>query len=71
MTRSVAWVRLRSVADLKEGDIVRGVVHDTLPGGEPYIITANYGAHAVAVRTLEVTNPIEWEVLRKLDGDQR
>jgi hypothetical protein len=44
---------------LKPGDIVRGV------RGESYVVTANYGDRVTAVRTADLTNPHEWEIVRK------
>ena len=41
------------------GDIV---IHMT---GETYLVTGNYGEHVTAVRTVEMTNPLEWKVLSK------
>lgn len=46
---------------LEVGDIVR---HKS-KGSLPYIITGNYGDRVTAVRSQDLTNPIEWEVVRK------
>lgn len=43
------------------GDIIR---HKGDSGG--YIVTANYGDRVTAVRTVDVTNPDEWD---KMNGD--
>jgi hypothetical protein len=46
--------------NLRYGDIVRSQA-----GGESYIVTANYGGRVTAVRTADLTNPIEWELVQK------
>lgn len=43
------------IASLQPGDIIR---HKG--SGDAMIITANYGDHAIAVRTQHVSNPFEW-----------
>lgn len=48
------------LAQLQPGDIIRPV-----GGAEAMIVTANYGNHAVAVRTVHVANPGEWELVAK------
>lgn len=49
---------IKSISELKVGDIIKhkGTFRD------PYVIMANYGDRATAVRTVDVTNPIEWEL---------
>lgn len=42
------------------GDIIR---HKS--EGKALIVTGIYGDHVTAVRSVDVTNPIEWEVLKK------
>jgi hypothetical protein len=42
------------------GDIVRGKV-----SGEAYVVTGNYGERVTAVRTADLTNPDEWEVITR------
>ena len=45
---------------LKRGDIVRHKDdHDS------YIVDANYGNRVTAVRTEDMTNPLEWELVLK------
>jgi hypothetical protein len=44
---------------LQPGDIVR---HKS--GGGGYIVTANYGARITAVRTADISNPDEWDVVK-------
>ncbi|MBN3949384.1 MAG: hypothetical protein HWQ38_24140 [Nostoc sp. NMS7] len=46
--------------NLKTGDIVRGVL-----SSHTYIVTDNYGDHVTAVRTVDLTNPSEWELVQK------
>lgn len=41
---------------LREGDIVRGK-----SSGMAFIITGNYGERLTAVRSVDITNPDEWE----------
>ena len=45
--------------DLQVGDIVQ-----SRGSGMAYIVTANYGDYAIAVRTAHVTNPIEWKLVK-------
>ncbi len=47
---------------LDVGDIVRGKlsVHS-------YVVTANYGGRVTAVRTADLTNPPEWNLVKKAD----
>lgn len=44
--------------NLKPGDVVR---HQS--GGANYLVTATYGDRVTAVRTIDMTNPIEWVVV--------
>ncbi len=46
--------------NLRDGDVV---AHKS--GGDPCIVTGNYGDHVTAVRTVDITNPIEWELRSK------
>lgn len=43
---------------LDRGAIVR---HKSL--GDSYVVTANYGDRVTAVRSVDLTNPDEWEVV--------
>ena len=45
---------------LRTGDIVRG--RATAQG---YVVTGHYGHHVTAVRTINITNPDEWELILK------
>lgn len=53
------FLNVISISDLQNGDIIRNK-----SGSESYIVTGNYGTHVTAVRTVDVTNPSEWEVLQ-------
>ena len=39
-------------------------------GGHSVIVTGNYGDHVTAVRTVDVTNPDEWRIIRKVHTDE-
>jgi hypothetical protein len=45
-------------AHLKRGDLVRGKW-----SGVAYIVTSHYGSHVTAVRTVDLTNPAEWDLV--------
>lgn len=51
------------LAALEPGDIIR---HKH--GAEALVVTANYGDRATAIRTYDVSNPPEWDLLRKHHG---
>lgn len=55
--------QLMSIAELKTGDVVQGK-----SSGLSYVVTDNYGDHAIAVRTMHVSNPSEW-LLVEADAD--
>jgi len=46
--------------NLNVGDIVR-----SNPTGLAYIVTQIFGDRITAVRSVDITNPIEWELVRK------
>ena len=52
-------IPLISISDLKPGMIIR---HKG--SSEGYIVTANYGNYAFAVRTMHVSNPSEWLIVK-------
>lgn len=54
---------VKSIKDVKLGLVVRGRA-----SGEAYIVTANYGDRATAVRTQDITNPDEWEIENRDDS---
>lgn len=43
---------------LQPGDIIRHRMDK-----DSYVVTANYGTYAIAVRTVHLSNPNEWEVI--------
>ena len=47
--------------NLQFGDVVQSKIY-----GLGYIVTANYGSHITAIRTVDITNPIEWYLIRKI-----
>lgn len=53
------FVEFENIMQLKTGDIIR---HKS--SSEGYIVTAQYGGRATAVRTVDVTHPNEWLVMR-------
>jgi len=46
--------------NLNTGDIIRH-----LSSGDSLVVTGNNGDTATAVRTCEITNPIEWQLISK------
>ncbi len=48
----------KSMTDFKRGRVVRNTL-----SGESYVVTGNYGDHALAVRTVDISNPAEWEIV--------
>ena len=50
---------------LQEGDIIKSPIEQ-----EAYIVTGHYGNHFTAVRTLDVTNYQEWELVKKQRNDE-
>lgn len=49
--------------NLQVGDLVR---HAAFHG--VYVVTGNYGGRVTAVRTVDLTNPSEWERAKKPDA---
>lgn len=45
---------------LREGDLVISICD-----GLAYIVTLDYGDRKIAVRTVELTNPDEWQLVHK------
>lgn len=54
------FIPLKSIYELDPGDSIRSKATGII-----YQVTAHYGERATAVRTADVSNPNEWEVLRK------
>jgi hypothetical protein len=59
-------VQLNSINELQTGDIVRGKVNH-----QTYTVVANFGTRATAVRVADITNPIEWQVLREVNEENQ
>lgn len=53
------YQQVKSLEELQVGDIIRGYSRQLV-----FVVTANYGSRVTAVRSQDVTNPSEWEVLR-------
>jgi hypothetical protein len=51
---------------LQPGDIVRGN-----GSSQSYVVTANYGSRVTAVRTVDLTNPNEWDLVALRDSRNR
>lgn len=51
---------------LQTGDIVR-----PMSGPHSYVVTGNYGGRVTAVRTVDMTNPPEWALIRKAKHEGR
>jgi len=52
-------MKIEHIKELKEGDKIHHVSdRDIL-----YTVTGNYGDHVTAVKTIDVTNPSEWEIV--------
>lgn len=47
---------------LDAGDIIR----PSGPAIKSYVVTGNYGDRVTAVRTVDVTNPNEWDLMLKV-----
>lgn len=47
------------MSKLEQGDIVRGKL-----SGNSYVITANYGDYVIGVRTIHISHPEEWDVVK-------
>ena len=45
---------------LQPGDVIRGK-----SSSHGFIVTANYGTRVTAVRTVDLTNPSEWDLVVK------
>lgn len=48
--------------NLKDGDIISHRVHKG-----HFMVTANYGDRVTAVKTVDITNPDEWEIESKIE----
>jgi hypothetical protein len=52
-------MKIEHLKKLQEGDKIR---HRSDPTNL-YTVTGNYGDHVTAVKTVDVTNPSEWEIV--------
>jgi len=52
---------ITKISDLKRGDII----HHKSGTRESYVVTGTYGKRAIAVRTVDVTNPLEWQIIKR------
>lgn len=62
------WVPLLRADDLKAGDRVRYASKAGNNAYSVFMVTKCYGSRATAVKTVDITNPPEWEVLRIATG---
>jgi hypothetical protein len=53
--------------NLQRGDIVKHVLNSK---GDSIVIMANYGGRVTAVRTYDLTNPDEWELVMKANHEK-
>jgi len=51
---------------LQRGDIVRNV-----GASESYVVTGNYGGRITAVRSVDMTNPREWDLIDPETGKSK
>jgi len=52
-------MKVEEMKNLKRGDIVKND-----GSGNSYVVTANYGDRITAVRTVDITNPSEWQKVK-------
>lgn len=55
------WNEVKTIHDLKAGDIVRNK-----SGSEAYVVTGTYGGRVTAVRSIDINNASEWMILHGL-----
>lgn len=48
--------------NLQPGDTVEHISTEQI-----YIVTANYWNRATAVQTVDITNPVEWKIVSKVE----
>ncbi|HLO91555.1 MAG TPA: hypothetical protein VK172_10365 [Lentimicrobium sp.] len=56
------WKPVTDLSELERGDVICN-----LGSGNSYVVDANYGDTVTAVDTVQVSNPIEWVVMRKAE----
>lgn len=49
----------KELKKLSLGDIVKSKLT-----GKAYIVTDNNGSRVIAIRTMEISNPIEWDIYK-------
>lgn len=54
------FVRFDKISELQVGDQIRHI-----DGAESLVVTAIYGDFAIGVRTTHISNPNEWELIKK------
>ena len=54
------WLDVHTIQSLSPGDYIKHKGSHNI-----YVVTGNYGDHVTAVRTVDVTNPSEWQVYRE------
>lgn len=59
-TEELTFINLNHISDLNRGDEIRHKGQSK----SRYIVTGNYGGRVTAVSSVDVTNEIEWEVLK-------
>lgn len=51
---------------LRPGDVVQ-----SLHTGLAYVVTGNYGNRVTAVRTADISNPVEWGLIESTETDEK
>lgn len=61
----VEYIACPAITKLEIGDIVRnrGSAH-------AYVVVQHHGSHVTAVRAIDVSNPPEWELLRRTEPER-
>ena len=52
----------KELNNLQSGDIIR---HKSFDSNRNFVVTANFNTHVTAVASVDMTNPIEWELVSK------
>jgi hypothetical protein len=55
----------KDMKSLDRGDLVRSKWE-----GRTYVVSANYGDRVTAVDTIDITNPSEWQLIRKANYEK-
>ena len=51
----------KQMKSLQPGDVIKHKL-----GNTQFVVMANYGDRVTAVRTVDMTNPSEWEIISKV-----